>query len=88
MAIAMVKCPVCGKFYKYGSKCECGYDQAKIDKMVEVLREINVGFEDYLRFLVYHYDLECLKGTEIGEIVRLARKILLEEVDSDEKFRV
>ncbi len=84
MAIEIVKCPVCGKFYKYGSKCECGYDQEKIDRMIEVLREIGVGFEDYLRFLVYHYDLGCLEGTEVGEIVKLAKKILLGEVDSDD----
>ena len=78
--VAIVKCPICGKFYKYGSKCDCGFDQDKIDEILEALREINADFNDLLRLFVYLYDLQCL-DSKIKEMVVLAKEILLEEVE-------
>jgi len=78
------RCPICGKFYEYGSRCECGYDQEKIDKMFEALSKIGADFKDYLRFFVYLYDMKFLEKTEIGEMVKLAKKILLEGVKLEE----
>ncbi len=83
LVVAITKCPICRKFYKYGSGCECGFDEERINELLEIMRTDGIAFEEILMLIVYLYDLKVLKGTKLAKIVELAREILLEEVDSD-----
>jgi len=81
--VAIAKCPICRRFYKYSGRCECGFNEERITELLKIMRTNNVRFEEILMLFVYLYDLKVLKGTKLAKIVELAREILLEEVDSD-----
>lgn len=75
-----IKCPVCGREFKAPAVCKCGFSIQKMYEISEALRMVDADFRDFLRYFIYCYQFKIFEKTELGEIVNLARKILLEEV--------